>query len=257
MGVGSAKGAGMAAIGWVMLAVLAGGAGLGWRLHRYPGGRECAFGTEYAALRDDLTAARRRVRTEVRTENRERTEADAQVRGREAEYRQRVAAAEAELAELRDPGPGRELDTLGTVVLHERVLIAGRQQFPLAGIDVSVRGYGGGWRLRLRPPRGRATEVTFSRKDFDEDDVRRFADRITDTVPHAERHAEVHPGRVADGEVRLDRIRADTTAVARARAEAERIRTRHRAEDRAALAREELEAVRKRWKAVTGHLPPR
>ncbi|MFD9126417.1 hypothetical protein [Kitasatospora sp. NPDC059571] len=247
----------MAAVGWILLAVLAGGAAAGWRWYRHPGARAHAFGEEHAALRGDLTAARRKVRDEVRAERRERVRAERVVKTREAEHRERIRAVEERLAELLDPGSGEEIDTLGDLTLFEHVLASESRELPLSGLRVSVRSGREGWQLRLRSPHGRAWDEAYPREQFDEHEVRRFAGRIERAVGYAERFDGVQQRRIDDTEDELAEVRADTAAADEARAALADLLDRHRRDGRSSLARAELEAVRKRWQAVTGHLPPR
>lgn len=246
----------MTALLWPLLFLLGAGACVGWRLHRHPGGWAYAFGQAYALERRDLAGARRRLRTLEREARRERSRARDLLRGEESRHRGLVRAAQQRLTDLRRPGRGELLASLGEVALHRHVLRVAAQDLALAGVTVRYEQTPDEYRIHVTAPGGRKRPVRYPRADHEEADVRRLAGRIEDAAEEESAFRKRRRSLIADAEAELRRVRADTAAAEAARTGLAELTERQRADGRLASARTDLDAARARWQALTGHLSP-
>ncbi|WP_127359067.1 hypothetical protein [Actinacidiphila soli] len=241
----------MAAMVWVLL-VLAGCAGyVGRRLYSYPGGWAYAFGGAYARDRQDLAAARRRLRGLEREARRELSDARSHVRGEESRHRERIRTAEQHLRELRHPGRGELLESLGELKLHQHQLRFGTRDIQLAGLHISYEQASGEFAIQIRG----GLRVSYQRGQYTEADVRRFAGRIEDAVTQENDFRKQRRSLIAQAEAELRRVRADTAPKDSARAQLVQLTERQRQDRRLVAARAELEAACERWYGTSGHRP--
>jgi hypothetical protein len=245
----------MGTVGWLLVPVVAIAACVGWRMYRCPGGWAYAFGAAYTAERQSLAKARRGVRELEQGARRERSGAEDQVRNAESQYRQRIRVIERRLRDLRQPGNGTLIEKLGSVVLHEHVVVVKQETVPLAGLRIRFEEAKRDHHIYVTRPDGRVQFESFPHGLHEEGEVRRFAVRMENAVAAEGAFLKHCEGQIAEAEDALVKARTDTGAQEAARARLARVTELQQADLRIEAARSELEAERDRWAAITGHRP--
>ncbi|MDX3234243.1 hypothetical protein PV392_00785 [Streptomyces sp. ME03-5709C] len=234
-------------------------AGVGRRLHRYPGGWRFALSGRHDADRDALDDARRAVRSLRRAERRELSGARATLARADRRHQRRVSDAERHLARLRRPGKGAFVAALGKVALYEHVVVVSGPQvkaLPLDGLEVRFEHSKTGNHLYLRRPDGVHLE-SYPPGEHDEDVVRRFGVRVENAVAEESTFRTALAASVKKAEDDLEAAHADTGAAQDARSRLESVTARLSRDPAPAAARARLEAARDRWQGLTGRRPPR
>ncbi|MYS47758.1 hypothetical protein GTY23_42640 [Streptomyces sp. SID5998] len=241
----------------MVLLVLVGVVWTGWRCRMFPGGWHFAFTSAYADDRNDLAQARRRAR-EAEREGRQRvSRAQSVVNDARARKRERVRTLERRIAGLREPGPGPLKKTLGDLALHHHVLRIKERSVPLAGLQARFEGSADHHYAYVTPADGHETMHDYPHALYKEREVRGFVLHVTNG---ARREAKFIDGR--DAEIRkleeeLQQVTDDDTEEEAARQRLAEVTQEHERDERIKQLRLELEQARDRWKALTGHRPPR
>ncbi|CAN3985921.1 hypothetical protein [Kitasatospora purpeofusca] len=131
----------MGPVRWILMVVLVVGGTVLWVMLRYPGGWRYAFSPDCTDHRQDLDAARGRLRGLERAAGRERDAARAEIAAAERVHQDRVGRARTHLARLKDPGRGVSKSSLGeSLRLYEHALgvtVDGRTaEHPLSEVSV-------------------------------------------------------------------------------------------------------------------------
>ncbi|KOV31000.1 hypothetical protein ADK60_15880 [Streptomyces sp. XY431] len=223
-------------MGWILLIVLVvGGTVLGVML-RCPGGRRYAFGPDCTGQRQDLDAARGRLRCLERAAGfvvwsarraswsgargglrgleraagRERDAARAEVEAAKRARRDRVGRARAHLARPKDLGRGVSKSSLGdSLRLYEHALgvrVDGRTvEDPLSEVSVLDDCSGKDARIDVALPDGRRQMVTVSPEETPESEVRKFVIEVFNAVADAKVSRAERPARVPEVEAEAER----------------------------------------------------
>ncbi|WP_431961740.1 hypothetical protein [Actinacidiphila sp. bgisy160] len=234
-------------------------AGVGRRLHRYPGGWRFALSGRHDTDRDALDRARRTFRGLRREARRELARARAQVARAERSHRRRVGDAERHLARLRHPGKGAFVAALGKVSLHEHVMVVSGKEtkvLPLNGLRVRFERSPVGNHIYLRRPDGVHLQ-SYPPAEHDEDSVRGFSVRIEHAVAKEAGFLTALATSVRKAEEALKTAHADTGNVQDARRHLDTVTARRRHDPALARALADLETARDHWQGLTGRRPPR
>ncbi|MGW4197604.1 hypothetical protein [Streptomyces sp. NPDC005004] len=261
----------MGAIWPAVIAVVAGGAYAGWRRYLFPGGWAFALAARFAAERRELAEARSKVRGLEGAARADESAARSELAEQERRYKNEVRTRERLIATLNNPGTGKRLAGLGEVALYEHVVVAKdasgvRHTLPLAGLGVELDRGEESYHLYLVRADKQRVRVDYPRLGADPDDteqprftekrVRDFADGVQNAAAQENTFRARLPERLKETEAELDRVRADTAARERARERLARVRKRNEANPHLHDAREELETERRKWRALTGKMPP-
>ena len=248
----------MQALGWVLAVLVCCGATVGWQLYRYPGGWAYAFGAMYAPDRRELSSARLAVRTIRREHGREQSAAQGQLREAERRQNRQISSADRRLKELRHPGPGQLLQTMGAMTLHQHSLRVSKEEIPLDGLTVRFEaGRRNTCYIHVTLPDGHERSASFPGGQFEEEDVRVFFRRIKNVAADENKACAEREQQIAEVEEERRRAVADTAAQEAAQERLEQLKERHRKEARLPAARSELERALDRWQDLTGHRPQR
>ncbi|MER5276192.1 hypothetical protein ABT025_10595 [Streptomyces sp. NPDC002809] len=246
----------------LVLAVVAAAGAAGRQLHRYPGGRKFAFGGEHSAARRDLDTARNALRALERSAQGELSGAQTAVRKADAAHRREVRRAEEELAYLREPGRGGYRGEIRDLSLYEHVLVAsgtddwsGDLQLPLH--ETSIRADYSAWEshVYLTGPDGRRHLLSYPHTELAEEYVRRFVLDVQNAISAAKAFQRDRPTLIGEAGAELRRLRGSAAEPSEAGRRLEEITARQSGDPRIPLARQELDAARARWQALTGRLP--
>ncbi|WP_431946717.1 hypothetical protein [Actinacidiphila sp. bgisy167] len=249
----------MGIVGMTLTVVILALAGVGRRLHRYPGGWTFALSVRHEPERHALARARRAVRAHRRRARRELAAARARVAGADRRHRRRVGDAERHLARLRRPGRGAFVARLGRVSLYTHVLVISGPEttvLPLGDLEVRFEHSPAGNHLYLRRPDG-VHLVTYPPGGPGEDGVRRFSVRVENAVAKERTFRTRLATSVKEAEDDLMAALADTGPARDAREHLDSVTARQRRDPARATALSGLEAARDRWQALTGRRPPR
>ncbi|MEU6244587.1 hypothetical protein [Streptomyces sp. NPDC047024] len=266
----------MGAIWLTAVAVVVGGAFAGWRRRLFPGGWAFALASRFAAERRELARARTRVRGLEGAARADESAARAELAEQEQRHRNEVRTRERLIATLNNPGTGRRLGSLGEMTLNEHVVVARdaksvRHTLQLTGLGVEFDWGEENYYVYLVRTDGRRVRVDYPRTGvsseepeqkqrqetrYTEKQVRDFADVVRDAVAQENTFRARLPQRLKETEAELDRVREDTAAQERARERLARIQARNKDNPHLRDAREELEAERRKWRALTGKMPP-
>jgi hypothetical protein len=241
----------------ILVVVVAGAVGVGWRLVRYPGGRRYAFSDVHRADRQDLDRARAAVRALRGVARQEVSRAESRAARASRAYERRIDDAERELERLRRPGRGAFVAELGEVSLYEHALVFKGTEIPLAGLAVrfelarnTSKTY-----IYLTRPDGRVELPDYADEAFPEEHVRRFSVRIENAVAAENEFRDRRTGAIRRAQSELKEARLDTAERDNARQALERVKARHSDSPELAKALAELEAARDRWHALSGRRP--
>ncbi|MEW2131764.1 hypothetical protein [Streptomyces sp. NPDC005435] len=266
----------MGAMWLIVVVAVAVGAFAGWRRHLFPGGWGYALASRFAAERGELAHARSKVRGLEGTARADESAARAEVAEQEQRYKSELRTRERLIASLNEPGTGKRLAGLGEVALYEHVVVAKdakgvRHTLQLAGLGVEFEWSEESYYLYLVRTDGRRVRADYARVGvspdeaeqkerqetrFTEKQVRDFADTVRDTAATENTFRARLPERLKKAEADLDRVREDTAAQERARERLARVQERNKDNPHLRTAREELEAERLKWRALTGKMPP-
>ncbi|OKK11170.1 hypothetical protein AMK09_31650 [Streptomyces sp. CB02488] len=250
------------AVGWTLLLALAvtGAVAVGRRLHRYPGGMEFAFGGEHSAARHDLDTARNALRALERAAQRELSGAQAAARKAERIHRRRVSSAEADLAYLREPGRGSYLTEIQHLSLYQHILVADVPDewpgdLPLDRIAIRCDHTPTASHIYLTGPDGRQYLLTYPVFELGEEYVRKFVLDVRNAIPAARTFQQDRPRLIRESEAELRRVLSDTTGRSEAGLPLDALAAGQAGDPRIPGARQDLDAARARWHALTGHRP--
>ena len=245
-------------MGWVLVVLLCCGATVGWQMYRYPGGWAYAFGTMFAPDRKELGVARMAVRRVKRQEGSEQSSVEGEVRDAERRQNRRINRADGRLKELRNPGPGQLLHTMGPMTLHQRMLRVSKEEIPLDGLRVRLEvGRRNTCYIHVTLPSGHERSSSFPGAQFEEEDVRTFFRQIKNVAADENKACAEREQEIAEVEEDRRRAVADTAAKEAAAEKLAQVRERHRKEGRLAAAVAELDRALDRWQDLTGHRPRR
>ncbi|MFC1417772.1 hypothetical protein [Streptacidiphilus cavernicola] len=245
----------MGIVGWLLVVLVPCAVFAGWRYIAYPGGWAYAFGSAYAQDRRVLGSARRTVWGLKLRARRELTAAKGGASGARARYGRRVRAAELELEAVRNPGPGEVLDGMGVLILHQHVLRAGAEEFPLARLRIRADHSRRRSHLYLTRPDGRVRQEVLPGDQYDEETVRTFVVAVKNAVAAENKAQRQRQARIAKAEAALERARTDTAAHEEADRRLAEVVERHRANPELDAARRRLEQARESWQDLTGSRP--
>ncbi|MET8704700.1 hypothetical protein ABZW10_38460 [Kitasatospora sp. NPDC004723] len=247
-------------MGWILMIVLGAGIAAVWVMLRYPGGWRYAFSPDYTEQRQDLDAARGKLRGLERAAGRERDAVWAEVGAAERAHRDRVSQARARLAWLKDPGRGVLKSSLGDILrLYEHALgvtVDGcTVEHPLHEVSVLDDYSGKDGHVYVALPNGRRQMVTVSLEETPESEVRKFVVEAFNAVADAKVSRAERLGLVPRAEAELKDALADTTAQEQARERLSEVLSRQKSDVRIPRARHELDAAQDRWEQLTGRRP--
>ncbi|MFE7751313.1 hypothetical protein [Streptomyces sp. NPDC057428] len=247
----------MAGIWWVALVVAFGMGWPVWRLIRYPGAPAYAFQRKYRSDRKSLAGARGLVRGLRNAALRESWQAWVKAMRAERAYRRRIGRIEAALQQQRTPKPGRRVEQLGRIVLHEEAVLVGRTEVPLAGLEVRLEPGRPAktWHMHLTEPDGHEVVERYSAGEFPEDTVRQFRTRLHNASVKAGRRRDKRSGAIRRLEAELQRARTATGPVTAAQEEREKARLRRDTSPELPKARAALDDAKDNWRDLTGHRP--
>ncbi|MFD8481672.1 hypothetical protein [Kitasatospora sp. NPDC059673] len=251
----------MGVLGWLLAIAAGAAAAVLWRWLQYPGAWRYAFEARYAEHRRDLDTHRGHLCAVRRTSRRTvSTARDGAARAATA-HRARVAAAQAGVDRLRDPGRGAEGETLGVLRLFEHKLVLttnGRAaDHALDSVLLHADHAAGTSQVHLVLPDGAQRELPFAHSEFAEEKVRAFVIAARDGVARAKAARLAREAELPAAEAALAEVRADTAEVDRAHQRLEEIRAEQDADPAIAEAEQEFEAARDRWQKLTGVRPRR
>ncbi|MFI6844334.1 hypothetical protein OG535_38265 [Kitasatospora sp. NBC_00085] len=249
----------MSAAGWIVLIVLAAAGAAGWRLCRYPGAWRHAFAPEHDAARRDLAAARGALRAAKQRRKKDLGRARGAVRAAADAHRRRIRAIEQRIAALREPGRGEPRDELGPLSLHEHVLGMRtgdeRADLPLHEIAVRSDHAPTANHVYVVDPQGRQHLLTYPAAEADEDRVRRFVVDVHNAIADAKAAQRDRDSRIREAEAELRRVQEDTGKQTRAQLHLDETTARWDADASIPAAKQDLEAAKDRWQALTGRRP--
>lgn len=237
-----------------VLLILAGAAGTGRRLIRYPGGWAYSFGGAFASRRRELAEARGAVRALARQRRRELGSTDRELRRVEAERERRIRALRQQRKQLDAVGHGELLHSLGGLMLHQHVLLVRGRTVPLHGARISHTRARHQHVLLVTGPDGRSRRQTLDRELHSDDAVRTVMARINGAIADEETFQQKREADIAETEAQLKQAQADL-APQQARERQAKAVERWRNDPRPARAEARLKAVGERWYADTGHRP--
>ncbi|PIA98519.1 hypothetical protein, partial [Streptomyces sp. HG99] len=202
---------------WLILGiVLVAGVALGtrrcWRLYRYPGSREDAFGPAHEAERQELDQHRDAVRS-LRSTARQELRA---ARDRVAEVDQAYARQIRELEqawqqEHEDVGRGEHGGSLGAVSLYKHVLVFKERDMPLKDLSsVEMKRDESHYYLYLIWPKGYKDYESFAFAEYTEQQVLDLEAAITNAVISEKETCADRAASIRTIEAKLAAARADT-----------------------------------------------
>ncbi|MGW6207429.1 hypothetical protein ACWF9B_27815 [Streptomyces sp. NPDC055089] len=245
----------------LMGAVLAVGAA-GRQLHRYPGGWKFAFGGAYSAARHDLDHARKALRTLEHAARWELSGAQNAARKADSDHRREVRGTEEELARLREPGRGGYRTEIRDLSLYEHVLVAsgtddwtGDLHLPLH--QTSIHAEYSAWEshVYLTGPDGRRHLLSYPHTELAEEYVRTFVLDVQNAIATDKAFQRDRPTLIKEAGAELRRLRSSAAGPSEAGRRLEEVTARQGGDPRIPQARQELDAARARWQALTGRRP--
>ncbi|MGW5636301.1 hypothetical protein [Streptomyces sp. NPDC003832] len=253
-----------------LVVVVGAGAGLWvlWRRHRFPGGWAFAFSLTYESDRDALANARNRARAASRKAAAAESAAQAELASAQASYERRLRQLEQRIAQLRHPGAGPRLGSLGELVLFQHSLMVtsgpATRSIELAGLDARFDTGRTNHSIYLTDAGGRVHRAKYphlppaadDQQRFDEEAVRDFTVTIQNAAADENTFRARLPHQLPQAEQQLEEARADTRARETARTKLAGVRQLNLHDPHRKAADSELEEARKEWKTLTGHLPP-
>jgi hypothetical protein len=254
----------------MLLVILGAGVCTLWRRSKFPGTWAHTFHAEYRDERALLAQARRALREVDRDLRQAETEAREQVSSAREERAERIGKLTREVARLREPGRGTELNRLGGLVLYEHAVVASPEgeELPLAGLRARVERSDDLW-MYLTKPDGSGDVAKFPyRRDpatareenvqlFDELQVRRLEMRMNQAAADEKVFRAGLAMQLAQAQEELAEARKDTGLVDLAQQNLEEPTDRIRTDPRRKEALANLEVARDRWQKLTGRRPPR
>ncbi|RKN12408.1 hypothetical protein [Streptomyces radicis] len=255
---------------WLLLLIAGGILLVGRQLYHYPGNRNHTFGADHSAARQEVAAARTRLRRVERGLSKELATAQAEVSRVKQDGRGRIKALDAEQRRLRRWEPGSELDRLGPLRLHQHaVVIAGQDSrapdsepepedtVPLLGLQPDLAGTApGSLYLYLRPPRGKRRMVEFPPDQYNETRLRAFVLQIEEAAENEEDHYTRRDARLAEIAQERREIKEELPQqVEEADAQYAQLKKAHRDDPELIAARKAWTQAAARWKELTGRAP--
>ena len=171
----------------------------------------------------------------------------------QAEYDERVAAAEHALARLENPGTGEVLASLGGVTLSEHMIQVGQSVFSLAGITAQSQLTSSSALLQIRLPNGQTLMERYSTewrahgkptyhtetqgdyeivhssqdkvRDYSEEQVIRLENLINNQVIEHQQFVELLPVRIPEARARLEAERRNDQELRASEAQLENLRS--------------------------------
>lgn len=239
----------------VCVLLLAGAAGTGLRLIRYPGGWACSFGSAFSSRRRELAEARRAVRALARQRRRELGSAGRELRRVEAERNRRIKGLHQQRRQLEAVGHGELLHSLGGLTLHQHTLLVRGKAVPLHRARISHDLARHQHVLLVTGSDGKRRRLTLDRDRYSEDAVRTVLARAQGAMLDEETFQQKREADIAEKEAELKRVQADLASVQQARERQAKAVERWRSDPRPARAEARLKAVGERWYADTGRRP--
>jgi len=171
----------------------------------------------------------------------------------QAEYDERVAAAEHALARLENPGTGEVIASLGGVTLSEHMIQVGQSVFSLAGITAQSQLTSSSALLQIRLPNGQTLMERYSTewrndgkptyhkedrgdfavihssqgrvRDYSEEQVIRLENLINNQVIEHQQFVELLPVRIPEARARLEAERRNDQEFRASEAQLENLRS--------------------------------
>ncbi|MGW6521741.1 hypothetical protein [Streptomyces sp. NPDC054962] len=245
-------------IGLILVSLLVTGVvWAGRRMHRYPGGREYAFGPRHEADRRRLDSCRDAVRSLRSATLRGLKEAQDRVTEADQAYEQRIGELEQAWQHLQENlGRGEYRNTtLGAMSLYEHMVVFKGQDVPLKGLSVEVKRGESHYYLYLTVPKGYQDFETFAHAEYAEHEVFSFESAIRNAVIGEEEACAERAASIRTVEAQLAAARADTGPKLSARQHLEAVRAQQDNDEKLSRALTELDAALDRWQELTGHRP--
>ncbi|MEW5655225.1 hypothetical protein ABGT92_07775 [Streptomyces cinereoruber] len=254
---------------WLIIAVSV-VAGVAWKLYRYPGGWEYAFGLKYEDHRNALAVARGKLRAWTRAMNQSEAAARGGISSVEKSRTKRLHELEQRIAGLRNPGRGDRIDALGELTLFQRVLVVesatGSRSIAVASLDVRFEPGSKNHSVYCTDASGEVYRAKYphhppapdlEEQRFDEDQVRDFVVKIQNAIAQENTFRARLPRQLKAAEAEWDETMADTDALDTARERLQQLQQRNRADPRGKAAEAEFTEAALSWKELTGRTPPR
>ena len=216
-----------------------------FRRARHFGGLRTSFVRELSEDRKRLTAARKTTKRAEASMNAEFATAQKAVTTAQLTQDGRIAAAEAALTSLTNPGPGARVCVIGPVGLFEHVLLINGTEHPLAGLSSATQLTSGSALLTVQLPSGhtlverfdtaeRTSAPTYTTKsqgdwdvlessqrvsrDYSEDQIVKLSLAINNQVLAHQEFLANAPALIPEAELAVQRERSNTVDLDQAKA---------------------------------------
>jgi hypothetical protein len=249
-----------------------------FRAVRYGGLRQ-AFDGSLAEDRKALAEARADCKRAEKARHKELADAENAFNAARAAYDGAVQRAAAWVAELEDPGAGRQLTRLGPVTLHEHAVVLQKMVLPLHGMRARVESTAETSYLYLQLPDGQQMQHGYSttwrgtgdtkvnvkghgdydtvsvqekmKRDFSDEQVREFCTLITNAAVSEAHFVEQRPAMLEEARGDLATAQADTGPVAHADQSLQQLRAGSPMAVAAEAAQARLASVEQAWRSKT------